>query len=83
MRKITQDARALLSTFYEDRPTIARAIREGVFDRKHERALKALSFVMEQRVSSQSSGCDRGSSQAEPIYGDAPLVSRSLSRRSR
>jgi hypothetical protein len=50
VRKITQDARALLSSFYEDQPTIARAIREGVLDRKHERALKALSFVIEQRI---------------------------------
>ncbi len=56
MRKITQDARALLSTFYEDQPTIARAIREGVLDRKHERALKALSFVMEQRINQSLAG---------------------------
>jgi hypothetical protein len=32
---------------YEDQPTIARAIREGLLDKKHERALKALSFVMD------------------------------------
>jgi hypothetical protein len=44
---ITQSARTLLSTYYEDQPTIARAIREGLLDKKHERALKALSFVMD------------------------------------
>jgi hypothetical protein len=44
---ITQSARAFLSTHYEDQPTIARAIREGQLDKKYERALKALSFVID------------------------------------
>jgi hypothetical protein len=44
---ITQSARAFLSTFYEDQPTIARAIREGLLDKKHERALKALSCAVD------------------------------------
>jgi hypothetical protein len=44
---ITQNARSFLSTFYQDQPTIARAIHEGLLDKKHERALKAITFLMD------------------------------------
>jgi hypothetical protein len=47
MSKITQSGRNYLSVYYEDQPSVARAIREGILDKKHERALKALSEVLD------------------------------------